>query len=146
VLCGDVDLLLADGTCVVEVADWESDEEREMAVKLAIESRSGRMETPPRFGGWKAVVAPEATETDAPVFLELVCVAGDVPPKLWLDVQSRHELWRPWSIDHDGPVPGGCQNLERLRQAMEKVAAATSGTVSVPLEIQTELDRANGLR
>ncbi len=146
VLRGRADLLLPEDVSSVEVADWEMDEERVHAVRLPLERADDRADVPPGIRCWR--VAPDAAglEESSPIYLDLMCADDEQPPKLWLRVESAHELWRPWSIDHEGPVPAGRQNLERLRRAMEKVAAATGGTVSLPTEMLSELDRANGVR
>ena len=98
---------------------------------------------------WKALrarAAPGSFEEDAPVYLEVDCEDDEQPPRLCIGAHSRYELWRPCTIDADGPVPGGRQSLERLRDALETVAAATGGAVSLPGEMLAELERASGVR
>jgi len=84
--------------------------------------RGGRARLPRRVGGRRA------------------------PPRLRIDARSRYELWRLWTIDGEGPVPGGRRSLERLRSALEAVAAATGGVASLPSGMVIELERASGVR
>ena len=146
VLRASVDLLLPADVVAVDVADWEVDEDRVNAVALAMVPVDDRPEVPPGFRCWKAMPAPDTDEEHSPLHVGIYCAVEDDVPKLWLGLYSYLELWQPWTMGHGGPVPGWRQNLERLRRAMEKVAAATGGTVSLPTEMQAELDRANGVR
>ena len=139
-----VDVVLPEDVSSVEVADWEMDEERVHAVRLPLERADDRADVPPGFRCWR--VAPEVAglEENSPIYLDFTCADDEQPPKLWLGVKSAHELWRPWSIYQEGPLPSGRHSLERLRRAIAQVAAATGGSVSLPAETQSELDRANG--
>ncbi len=146
VLCGDVDLLLPDDIAAVETADWEADEDRECAVPMPLETRTDRLEASTRMRTWKALCTSTAVEEDGPVYLDLTCDSDEQPVRLWLDARSRYELWRPWTIDDDGPVPCGSLNLERLRQGLVAVADVTGGIVRLPDEMVAELEKASGRR
>jgi len=148
VLCCDADVVLPDDVDRVEVADWEGDDQRESVVAMPLEHRD-HPDLPGGLRIWKALCARDiagAIEEDAPVYLDIGCEGDVQPPRLWIDAHSRYELWRPWTIDGEGPVPGGRRSVERVRDALEAVAAATGGVVSLPSGMVADLARVSGVR
>jgi hypothetical protein len=123
-------VLLPEDATGIDLADWETDEERAGAMPLVIHTDDDGPPAPPGKRAWRIAPDEARFEEHSPVYVRVLCWADDAPPTVSLSVESMLDLWQERSFDGREDVPCSSENVALLREAVAALAQRTGGTVS----------------